>query len=211
MDLGNPLPRPRHALALAAAGLVVAGVTALGAWSVLQTPTGADISHLAGDARQPLGLAALPVPRPVPDLAFEDAAGATHTLTEFRGKSVLLNIWATWCVPCRKEMPALDRLQAKLGGGAFQVVTLSIDREGAPIVKRFYEETKIRSLPIFVDRTGDAMDRLHVVGVPTTLLIDANGREIARYIGPAEWDRPDVVAMVERYFPLRSNDRVGPQ
>jgi thiol-disulfide isomerase/thioredoxin len=203
--------RLRHPLSLAAAGLVVAGVAALAAWSALQTPTAADISHLAGDARQPLGLAALPSPRPVPDLAFEDAAGATHTLAEFRGKAVLLNIWATWCVPCRKEMPALDRLQAKLGGGAFQVVTLSIDREGAPIVKRFYEETKIRALPIYVDRKGEAMDRLHIVGVPTTLLIDAKGDEVARYIGPAEWDRPEAVAMVERYLPLRSSNRVTPR
>ncbi|MBS0324994.1 MAG: TlpA family protein disulfide reductase [Proteobacteria bacterium] len=168
----------------------------------LQTPAGTDVSRLAEDARQPLGLSALPVPRAVPDLAFEDAMGATHTLAEFRGKAVLLNVWATWCAPCRKEMPALDRLQAKLGGGASQVVSLSIDREGAPIVKHFYEETKIRSLPIFVDRNGDAMDKLHIVGVPTTLLIDAKGGEVARYIGPAEWDWPDVIAMVERYLRL---------
>lgn len=188
-----------YRLALAAIGLLVVGIAVFGTWRA--THTIADTGDTA-DAQR-LGLSPFPAPRAVPDLAFEDASGARHTLAEFRGKSVLLNIWATWCAPCRKEMPALDRLQARLGGDTFQVLALSIDRDGVSVVKSFYDETKIKSLPIFVDRTTDAMGKLHVVGVPTTLLIDTKGREVARYTGPAAWDRADLVAMIERYLPLR--------
>src|SRR5690242_11621537 len=79
----------------------------------------------------------------MPELTFEDASGKPHTLADFRGKFVLLNIWATWCAPCREEMPALDRLQAKMGGERFQVVALSVDQQGLPIAKKFYTETGI--------------------------------------------------------------------
>ena len=137
-------------------------------------------------------------PRPVAELAFEDAQGSKRSLAQFRGKTVLVNIWATWCVPCREEMPALDRLQRKLGGPGFEVLALSIDAGGAAAVKEFYEEVGIRSLPIYVDRSMRAASTLGAVGVPTTLLIDAEGREIGRRTGPAQWDGPEAVRLISR-------------
>ena len=139
-------------------------------------------------------------PQPLPDLAFEDAKGGERALADFRGKIVLLNIWATWCVPCREEMPALDRLQQKLGGQGFEVLALSIDAGGVPAVKRFYEEIGIRSLAIYVDRTARATESLRAVGVPTTLLIDRQGREIGRRSGAALWDGPEAIRMIQGHM-----------
>src|SRR3546814_1814786 len=102
------------------------------------------------------------------------------TLKAFDGRFVLLNIWATWCVPCREEMPSLDRLQAGLGGPDFVVVPLSIDREGLPAVKAFYEELGLKALGIYVDQSGRASGKLGAAGIPTTLLVDREGREIGR-------------------------------
>jgi thiol-disulfide isomerase/thioredoxin len=140
----------------------------------------------------------LPTPRPVPPLAFVDGEGAARTLADFKGRVVLLNIWATWCVPCRAEMPALDRLQAELGGPDFQVVALSIDRKGIEVVKPFYVELGLGSLGIYLDRSGTAARALGTVGVPTTLLIDREGRELGRKLGPAQWDEPAAVALIRR-------------
>src|SRR3970282_1051833 len=93
---------------------------------------------------------------PIPELAFQRGDGSPATLENFRGKVVLLNIWTTWCIPCRKEMPTLDRLQARLSGPHFEVVALSIDRAGVEVVEKFYAEIGIRNLPIYIDGTGKA-------------------------------------------------------
>ena len=132
-------------------------------------------------------------PVPVAEIRFQDARGRELTLANFKGKAVLLNMWATWCPPCRKEMPTLDRLQATLGGPGFEVVALSIDRDGSASVRTFYDEIQIRSLPIYVDPSADAMQKLSIVGVPTTMLIDASGREVWRHVGPETWDAPAIV------------------
>lgn len=137
-------------------------------------------------------------PRPVPDLRFVDGAAKPHTFAEFRGRVVLLNIWATWCVPCREEMPALDRLQAQLGAPAFEVLALSIDRDGLAKVKAFYDELGLKDLRIYVDTDSDTMARLGVMGIPLTLLVDRQGNERWRVIGPAQWDRPDIVDMIRK-------------
>lgn len=139
-------------------------------------------------------------PRPLPDIAFQDEAGATHKLAEFRGKTVLLNIWATWCWPCRKEMPTLDRLQAALGGKRFEVVALSIDMEGLDKVKKFIADLSIQHLPIYIDPTSRVTGDLGVSGLPTTLLIDPSGEELARLIGPAEWDSADMQTLLKKYI-----------
>ncbi|CAN7386502.1 TlpA disulfide reductase family protein [Pararhizobium sp. LjRoot235] len=136
-------------------------------------------------------------PAPVPELQFTDGEGEPLSLAGFRGKVVLLNVWATWCLPCRKEMPTLDRLQAALGGSAFEVVALSIDRGGADAVRKFYAEIGIRHLAIHVDTSSQVGFALATAGLPTTLLIDAEGRELGRLIGPAEWDAPDMVAFLK--------------
>ena len=134
----------------------------------------------------------------VPELAFEDERGRAHTLADFRGKFVLLNIWATWCAPCREEMPALDRLQSRLGGERFQVVALSVDVQGFPIARKFYAETGIKALPLYVDRTAKAAFILDAAGLPATLLIDPAGREIARHLGAVKWDSPEVMEDLRR-------------
>ena len=139
-------------------------------------------------------------PRELPDIGFVDGDGRATSLADFRGRVVLLNLWATWCVPCRREMPALERLQAKLGGAEFIVLPLSIDRGGLPPVKRFYEELGLVALGVFVDQSGTSMGKLATTGVPTTLLIDRDGREIGRLLGAAEWDSPEAIALIRRYL-----------
>jgi thiol-disulfide isomerase/thioredoxin len=141
-----------------------------------------------------------PTPHALPSIAFEDEKGSSLTLAHFRGKVLLLNIWATWCPPCRKEMPSLDRLQQQLGGPDFEVVALSIDHEGVSVVKRFFKEIDIRALAIYNDKTVRAGLDLGAVGIPTTLLIDRSGREIGRVAGPAEWDSPEAVETIQRYL-----------
>jgi thiol-disulfide isomerase/thioredoxin len=138
-------------------------------------------------------------PRALPDIAFEDGEGRKRGLSQFRGKAVLLNVWATWCAPCREEMPALDRVQRKLGGPGFEVLALSIDTGGTAAVKRFYDEVGVRSLALYADPTMRATAALGAMGVPTTLLIDAEGRELGRHTGPARWDDPEVMRKIERH------------
>lgn len=152
---------------------------------------------------------ALEEPRPLPELRFGDGEGRRLTIADFRGRLVLLNIWATWCFPCRREMPTLDRLQAKLGGPDFEVLALSIDRQGLPVVKAFYEELGLEALRVYVDASTNATRDLGVVGIPTTLLIDQRGREIGRVVGPAEWDGPEVVKLVRRHMTRFSAEEGG--
>lgn len=137
-------------------------------------------------------------PQPVTNLSFVDGEGRELSLENFRGKTILLNIWATWCVPCREEMPALGRLQATLGGSDFEVVPLSIDRDGLAKVKAFYEELSLKALGIYVDASGKAAYRLNTVGIPTTLLINPEGLETGRLVGPAEWDGPELVNLIQQ-------------
>ncbi|MBV6486666.1 MAG: Thiol-disulfide oxidoreductase ResA [Pseudorhodoplanes sp.] len=137
-------------------------------------------------------------PKPIASIAFEDGQGRPRSLAEFRGKVVLLNIWATWCGPCRREMPSLDRLQGLLGGSDFEVVALSIDRAGLEVVRKFYADVGIRNIAIYIDSSGKATRELATVGVPATLLIDRTGRELGRLVGPAEWDEPDIVQFLKR-------------
>ena len=132
-------------------------------------------------------------PRPLPELQFQDGMGRARSLADFRGKVVLLNIWATWCTPCREEMPALDRLQARLGGTDFEIVALSIDQQGAQAVRRFYDEVGVKALALYIDPSAQAGFKLATIGLPTTIFVDRAGREVGRRVGPAEWDAPKLV------------------
>lgn len=136
-------------------------------------------------------------PVPVPDIAFIDETGAPHSLADLRGKFLLLNIWATWCVPCRTEMPTLDRLQGTLGGPDFEVVALSIDRGGPEPVRQFFDEIGIQHLAVNIDASTGAAFTLGAVGLPATLLIDRDGMEIGRLIGPAEWDAAEMISALQ--------------
>lgn len=146
------------------------------------------------------GPSAIPLhdtPQQLPAVSFVGQDGNRLTLGQWRGKVVLLNIWATWCVPCREEMPALDRLQALLGNDHFEVVALSIDRAGIGVVREFYDEIGIKNLDIFIDATMQASRDLRIFGLPATLLVGPDGEELGRLIGPAEWDTPGIVNFFE--------------
>lgn len=143
-------------------------------------------------------------PRRLPEISFIDEVGGNLTLADFAGRVVLLNVWATWCVPCREEMPTLDNLQNRLGGDEFHVLALSIDRGGLSVVRRFYDEIGIRHLGIYLSEGMRAMRELSVIGLPTTLLIDHSGREVARLVGPAEWASDAAIAQFQSTINERS-------
>jgi len=138
-----------------------------------------------------------PQPVDLPALTFTDAGGQAVSLADFRGKIVLLNIWATWCVPCREEMPALDQLETKLGGKDFAVVAINIDKGGADKAAAFLDETGATHLTLYIDPSGKLFSTLKAIGMPTTLLVGRDGKEIARLIGPADWASPEAVAVIE--------------
>jgi len=146
----------------------------------------------------PLPFARLSAPKSVPELKLADASGRARTLADFRGKVVLLNIWATWCAPCREEMPALDRLQAQMGGKDFEVVAVSVDQQGPEIAQRFFKEIGVKSLGFYIDPSARAAFQLEAPGLPVTLFIDRQGREVGRKLGAANWDSPEVVDDLRR-------------
>jgi thiol-disulfide isomerase/thioredoxin len=138
-----------------------------------------------------------PKPLDLPDLSLTTASGEAKSLANWKGKIVLLNIWASWCVPCREEMPQLDKLQAELGGEDFDVVAVNIDRGGADKAKKFLEETGASHLTLYTDSSGKLFAGVKAVGMPTTLLIDRDGREIGRLVGPADWGSAEAKKLIE--------------
>ncbi len=140
-------------------------------------------------------------PLRLPDLAFWDADGKPRKLSEWRGKTVLVNLWATWCVPCRKEMPALDSLQTKLGGKDFEVVAINIDTRDAEKPKNFLKDGNLTQLAYFSDQKAKVFQDLKnigkALGMPTSVLVDAQGCEIANIAGPAEWASDDAVKLIK--------------
>ena len=151
--------------------------------------TGAASGRLAAFVRKK-------TPEPLADVSFTDGSGNSKTLADFRGKTILLNLWATWCAPCREEMPSLDRLQQELGSDKFEVVALALERGGAKSAQKFLDEIKASNLALYVDKSTRAGSKLRVLGMPTTILIDEDGREIGRLSGPAEWDTPEAKKLV---------------
>jgi thiol-disulfide isomerase/thioredoxin len=143
-------------------------------------------------------------PEELPEHPFQDGAGKTRSLKEWRGKVVLLNLWATWCAPCRKEMPSLDRLQAELGSDQFEVVAVSADRTGIEGAKRFLDQIKVAKLGVYADPTVRIHAGLKAIGMPATILIDRQGREIGRLVGPAEWDSDEAKALIKAAIAARS-------
>jgi thiol-disulfide isomerase/thioredoxin len=133
----------------------------------------------------------------LPDFTFIDAEGNAKSLAEFQGKVVLLNIWATWCVPCREEMPMLDELQRELGGKDFEVVAVNIDKGGPDKARNFLAETGAANLALYTDPPGKLFSTVKAVGMPTTLLIDRQGREIGRLVGPADWASAEAKRLIE--------------
>jgi thiol-disulfide isomerase/thioredoxin len=179
------------------------GETASSGGSGAGTVTGS--GPLAGLKKGALAaLLVRPKPLDVPAFTFANADGKPKSLADFKGKVVLLNIWATWCVPCREEMPALDQLQTKLGGDDFDVVAINIDRGGPDKAASFLKETVASHLSLYTDPAGKLFSTLKTVGMPTTLIIDREGKEIARLIGPANWASPEAVALIQAAIGAKS-------
>ena len=140
-------------------------------------------------------------PLKVPDLAFQDASGKPLSLANWRGRTVLLNLWATWCVPCRTEMPALNALQARLGSPSFEVVAVNIDTRDPDKPKAFLKELGIEKLAYYADPEAKTFQDLKAIGrafgMPTTLLLDPQGCEIGTIAGPAEWASDDAIKLIQ--------------
>jgi thiol-disulfide isomerase/thioredoxin len=141
-----------------------------------------------------------PRPKPLPELAFDTAEGTKASLANFGGRTVLLNLWATWCLPCRQEMPALDRLQGMFGSKDFAVVAVNIDTARLDRPNAFLHEIGVKNLKLYTDNTAAVFQTLKqagkVLGLPTTILIGKDGCEIGTMAGPAQWDSEDALALL---------------
>lgn len=189
--------------ALIAAGLVYAMLAgksngaALGACE----PARATAARIAPFAKGEVAAVSVrKTPEALPVLNFKRPDGSAVTLADFKGRTVLLNLWATWCAPCKKEMPALDRLQAELGGKDFEVVAVNIDTRNADRAPQFLDDIGVKNLTRYTDNTVKIFDELKAkgkaFGMPTTILIDGNGCELGNLAGPAEWASDDAKAMI---------------
>jgi len=141
------------------------------------------------------------IPRPASDVMFAGAQGQKLKVADFKGRAIVLNLWATWCEPCRAEMPTLDKLQAEAGGPKFEVVTVNTDTARVERAGKFLDDIGVKHLARYADHTGDAFETLRLagkaLGLPTSLLIDADGCEIGVVAGPANWASPDALAAVK--------------
>ena len=207
-----PTKPRRRAGALAALALaLVAGAGVLyGIYGQARKETAPGACAAAASLTQELAplargeVAALSVakrPREAPPLTFTGPDDAPLSLAAFKGRTVLLNLWATWCVPCREEMPSLDKLQARLGGPDFEVVAINIDTTRLDRRQTFLREAGVEKLAFYADRSADVFQALKkagkVVGLPTTLLIDPDGCELGVMPGPADWASEDAVRLVK--------------
>ncbi len=172
------------------AALGAGGTLAAGLWP--RKPLAADLSDLASRL-QPTDPPTIP-----PDIVFLTADGSEHHLTEFRGHGMVINLWATWCVPCVAEMPSLAALSKTLAPEDIAVLPLSSDRGGVDVVKAFYQNHDITGLPVLLDPKGAAARAWHARGVPTSFIIDKRGRERARLEGSADWSTPEAASLVRK-------------
>jgi thiol-disulfide isomerase/thioredoxin len=205
----HPVARRYRALSVAAAIailIVLAGVYGMGHLRSNPAASACEPAVKIAARIAPLAhgeIAALAVahtPFRIPDLSFKDAEGRERTLADWRGRTVLLNLWATWCVPCRKEMPTLDALQADLGGQGFEVVAVNVDTRDAERPLKFLKDTGVTHLAYYSDQSAKVFQDLKsagkAFGMPTTLIIDRSGCEIGAMAGPAEWASPDGLKLV---------------
>jgi thiol-disulfide isomerase/thioredoxin len=153
-------------------------------------------------------LALARTPFSMPSLAFKDSTGHPRTLADWRGRTVLFNLWATWCVPCRREMPSLDKLQATLGSPKFEVVAVNIDTRDPEKPLNFLKEVGVTHLAYYSDESAQVFEDLKTAGkafgMPTTLIVDRDGCEIGDMAGPAEWASDDGIKLISA---LLSSDR----
>jgi thiol-disulfide isomerase/thioredoxin len=138
-----------------------------------------------------------PTPKDIAAFSFADGTGAVKDLSNWKGKVVLVNLWATWCAPCRKEMPELAKLQKLMGSNDFEVVAISEDLKGAEASSAFLKESGADNLALYTDQKATALAAIQSVGLPTTLLIDRNGKEVGRLLGPADWASSEAQDLVK--------------
>ena len=213
IDPANTTKRPQ----MRRFGWVAAGVIAIAAFAAVYGiagltrnpagPAACESARALAARLKPLArgeVAAVAVatePKPVPELTFKDGDGAAKQLADFRGRTILFNLWATWCAPCKLEMPPLDELQAKLGGADFQVVAVNIDTRNLEKPPVWMREAKITHLGYYADSSAKVFQELKAAGkafgMPTTLLIDPHGCELATLAGPAEWASSDATKLIE--------------
>lgn len=176
--------------------LVLYACTALGANTALADSSGL-IALAEGDLAK---LQFSSAPEPVPVSAFLDANGGEQTMESYRGKYVVLNFWAMWCAPCREEMPALDALDAELGGADFEVVTVATGRNLRGAVDKFFVDAQLDNLPKLFDPKMTMAQEFRVRGLPVTVLIDPEGREVARASGAVHWDSPAALRLFRAWM-----------
>ncbi len=180
----------------------IALVATLAAWTaviaVLPAATAGGKPPLEGLFKDNFSL--LDPPVPAPETGFLNATGRTISLEAFAGRVVLLNFWATWCAPCIRELPTMARLQTELGPAGLSVVAVSQDRGGLPVVRPFLEQLGVEALEAYVDPKGALARDFGLVGLPTTYLIDAEGRIVGGLEGPAEWDSRDAKTLIRFYL-----------
>ncbi|HEV2302820.1 MAG TPA: TlpA disulfide reductase family protein [Stellaceae bacterium] len=181
--------------------MLAAALAGVGAYHVARAPVGGAAPRRPA-ASDIFRLSFWTELRAVPNLRFTDGKGRALSLADFRGRPVVLNIWATWCLPCRKEMPTLDRLQQAFDKSTLLVLPLSIDRRGAAAVRRFYRQLGLEALGVYVDPSGEAGNQIDAPGIPITLLLDRDGHEVGRKIGPADWDSPQMIGILRRHLGL---------
>lgn len=163
-----------------------------------QAPAAASSDGLKPYAVGPLAAFVVkPERKPVPDIAFADGAGAPKKLSGWKGRVVLVNLWATWCAPCRKEMPDLARLQQALGSKDFEVVAISVDRKGVDASSAFLAANGATALQLYVEPTAAILGDLQALGLPATVLVDRHGNEAGRMLGPADWASPEAQALIK--------------
>ncbi len=152
----------------------------------------------SADGTPIIGFAVPDQPALAPEITFVDSAGKIGALSDYRGKITAVHFWATWCTPCRAELPSVDAMNANLAGANFTILPLSVDRDGPDAVSAFYRDNNIKSLPIYIDEGLKAFRSFKLGGIPATIFIDAEGREIARVLGERNWSDPAVAAVVRK-------------
>ena len=183
--------------------ILIALVVVFGSVLLFSGPGTTSLETVTGKATSDGIFTIWQAPRRLPEIHFVNGQGQEVALADFRGKYLLLNVWATWCPPCREEMPSLDRLQEKMDSHRFAVIPVSIDGynlSGINLVKEFYLKYQLKNLEVYLDSTGALSDSLDVVGLPTTLLIDPQGREIGRKVGSEAWDSAEVIARLSGHI-----------
>ena len=137
-------------------------------------------------------------PKPAPAVSFVDASGATKSLSDYKGKVTAVHFWATWCAPCRSELPTVNAMAESLAGNNIAILPLSVDRDGPEVVSTFYQENDIDALPLFVDDGLKAFRAFKLAGIPATVFVDEDGNEIARVLGDRDWSKPEVTELVRK-------------